>query len=70
MYTDGIPETKNSAEVEFGTARIKQFLAQNHQLSADQFADGLIDDLSEWSGQPRGQGQQDDITVLTIDFKS
>jgi sigma-B regulation protein RsbU (phosphoserine phosphatase) len=69
LYTDGIPETKNPAEVEFGTARLKQFLAQNHQLTADQFADELIDELSRWAGQPRGQGQQDDITLLTIDFK-
>jgi len=70
LYTDGIPETKNPAEVEFGTGRIKQFMNQNHQLTADQFADGLIDDLSGWAEQPRGQGQQDDITVLTIDFRN
>jgi sigma-B regulation protein RsbU (phosphoserine phosphatase) len=70
LYTDGIPETKNPLDVEFGTGRIKQFMEKNHQLSADQFADGLIDDLSGWAEQPRGQGQQDDITVLTIDFKS
>jgi sigma-B regulation protein RsbU (phosphoserine phosphatase) len=70
LYTDGIPETKNPLEVEFGTGRIKQFMEKNRQLSADQFADGLIDDLSAWAEQPRGQGQQDDITVLTIDFKN
>jgi phosphoserine phosphatase RsbU/P len=70
LYTDGIPETKNPAEVEFGTDRIKQFMEKNHQLSADQFADGLIDHLSGWAEEPRGQRQQDDITVLTIDFKS
>jgi phosphoserine phosphatase RsbU/P len=70
LYTDGIPETKNPSEEEFGTGRIMQFMEKNHQLSADQFADGLIDDLSGWAEQPRGQGQQDDITVLTIDLKS
>jgi sigma-B regulation protein RsbU (phosphoserine phosphatase) len=70
LYTDGIPETKNPVEVEFGTGRLKQFMEQNHHLSADQFADGLIDDLSGWAEQPRGQGQQDDITVLMIDFRN
>jgi sigma-B regulation protein RsbU (phosphoserine phosphatase) len=70
LYTDGIPETKNPVEVEFGTGRLKQFMEKNHHLSADQFADGLIDDLSGWAEQPRGQGQQDDITVLTVDFKN
>jgi phosphoserine phosphatase RsbU/P len=69
LYTDGVPETKNPAEQEFGTARFIQFLENNYSLAVNQFADGLLDELSRWSEQPRGQGQQDDITVLTIDFK-
>ena len=70
LYTDGIPETKNASEEEFGTKRFMQFMQKNHSLPVDQFADGLLDELSRWSGQPRGQGQQDDITVLIIEFKS
>ena len=69
LYTDGIPETKNSSEVEFGTARLMRFMEDNPALPVDQFADGLLDELSSWSQQPRGQGQQDDITILTIDFQ-
>ena len=69
LYTDGIPETKNPSEVEFGTARFIRFMESNHGLPVDKFADGLLDELSRWSGEPRGQGQTDDITVLTIDFK-
>jgi phosphoserine phosphatase RsbU/P len=70
LYTDGIPETKNASEEEFGTKRFMQFMQKNHGLPVEQFADGLLDELSRWSGQPRGQGQQDDITVLTIEFKN
>jgi phosphoserine phosphatase RsbU/P len=70
LYTDGVPETKSSSEEEFGTARFVQFMGANNHLGVDQFADGLLDELSRWSGQPRGQGQQDDITVLTIDLKN
>lgn len=70
LYTDGIPETKNPTEVEFGTNRIKRFMETNQKLSGDQFTDLLIDDLATWAEQPRGQGQQDDITILTIDFKN
>jgi serine phosphatase RsbU (regulator of sigma subunit) len=69
LYTDGIPETKNPVDQEFGTARFIQFLENNYSLAVNQFADGLLDELSRWSEQPRGQGQQDDITFLTIDFK-
>jgi sigma-B regulation protein RsbU (phosphoserine phosphatase) len=70
LYTDGIPETKSSSEEEFGTKHFVRFMEASNSLTTDQFADGLLDELSRWSGQPRGQGQQDDITVLTIDFKS
>jgi phosphoserine phosphatase RsbU/P len=70
LYTDGIPETKNPSEEEFGTARFMRFVEKNQSLPVDQFADVLLDELSRWSQQPRGQGQTDDITVLTIDFKS
>lgn len=68
LFTDGIPEAKKPSQEEYGTARFKRFIQSNQSLSADQFADGVLDELSGWSGQPRGQGQQDDITVLTIDF--
>jgi phosphoserine phosphatase RsbU/P len=70
LYTDGVPETKNAEEQEFGTERFVKFMESNPQLSVDQFADGLLEELSRWSEQPCGQGQQDDITVLTVDFKS
>jgi len=69
LYTDGIPETKNPAEEEFGTARFMKFMESNHNLAVDQFSEGLLDELSRWSEEPRGQGQKDDITILTIDFK-
>jgi serine phosphatase RsbU (regulator of sigma subunit) len=69
LYTDGIPETTSPSEQEFGTARFIEFMEKNQSLTVDQFADGLLDELSRWSEQPRGQGQQDDITVVTIDFK-
>src|SRR5664279_777097 len=67
LYTDGIPEAKSPEDEEFGTERFTKFMTANHSLPVDGFADALIDELFRWSGQPRGQGQQDDITVLTFD---
>ena len=69
LYTDGVPETKNPSDQEFGTSRFIKFIDTHPKLAVDQFADGLLDELSRWSEQPRGEGQQDDITVLTIDFR-
>ncbi len=70
LYTDGILEAKNPKEEEFGTERFTKFMEVNKSLPVDGFADALLDELSRWSGQPRGQGQQDDITVLTFDMRS
>jgi phosphoserine phosphatase RsbU/P len=70
LYTDGILETKNPSDEEFGTDRFMRLMETSHELRADQFVDVLLDELSHWSGNPRGEGQQDDITVLVFDFKS
>jgi phosphoserine phosphatase RsbU/P len=70
LYTDGIPETTSPSEQEFGADLFKGFLESNHDLGADVFADLLLDELSGWSEHPKGEGQQDDITLLVIDFQS
>jgi sigma-B regulation protein RsbU (phosphoserine phosphatase) len=68
LYTDGILETKSPSEQEFGVDLFKGFLASSHELAADAFADSMLDELSGWSEHPKGQGQEDDITLLVIDF--
>jgi sigma-B regulation protein RsbU (phosphoserine phosphatase) len=70
LYTDGILEAQNAAEEMYGGDRLKQFLEANHELEVDPLADSLLHELSLWSGQPKGQGQQDDITVLAINFQT
>ena len=70
LYTDGVPETSSPSEQEFGADLLKGFLESNHDLRADTFADRLLDELAGWSENPKGQGQQDDLTLLAIDFNS
>jgi PAS domain S-box-containing protein len=70
LCTDGILETMNPSEELFGTERFMRFMEKNHALGAGVFADALVDELSRWSGRHPGEGQNDDITLLTIDFKS
>ena len=70
LYTDGIPECRNSLEEEFGTSRFMQFMEKNHGLGVDEFADALLNGLSGWSGQPQGQGQRDDMTLVAFHYKS
>src|SRR5215469_9443594 len=70
LYTDGILEARNLSEEMFGVDRFKKFLEANYALGANEFIDALMDELSRWSGQPSGRGQQDDITILAVHFKT
>jgi sigma-B regulation protein RsbU (phosphoserine phosphatase) len=70
LYTDGILEMSDLSREMLGIDRFKGFLEAHHDFGADQLADSLLDELARWSGHPRGQGQEDDITLLAIDFKN
>ncbi len=68
LYTDGIPEMTNSLEEQFGSDRFKLFLENNHDLSAGQFVDNLLDELSRWSDRASGREPEDDLTLLALHF--
>jgi phosphoserine phosphatase RsbU/P len=69
LYTDGIPETANPAEVEFGAERFKQVLETDKSTSADQFANRLLEELSRWSARGPAEDLDDDITIVAIHAK-
>jgi phosphoserine phosphatase RsbU/P len=69
LYTDGVPEAANPSEEQFGVERFMRFIENNKHLGADQFVQTFLTELSRWSGQTAEQGQQDDITLLVVDFK-
>jgi phosphoserine phosphatase RsbU/P len=69
MYTDGIPESTNPSDEQFGIDRFKLFLQNNHELSADQFVDSFLAELSKWSDSASGREPEDDITLLAFHFK-
>jgi serine phosphatase RsbU (regulator of sigma subunit) len=66
LYTDGISETTNAADVEFGTGRFREFLANGKSTSADQLADRLLEELWHWSEHRLGEDLNDDITMVAI----
>jgi phosphoserine phosphatase RsbU/P len=68
LYTDGIPETANPEGVEFGTEYFKRFLEKDQSISADGFADSLIEEMLRWS--ERGLADMDDdITIVAIQVR-
>jgi len=68
LCTDGILEARSPSEQEFGLDLFRGFLESNHHLGAEAFVDSFLDELSGWSEQPEGCGEEDDITLLVIDF--
>jgi phosphoserine phosphatase RsbU/P len=66
LYTDGIPETTNPSQIEFGADRFKQFLETEQSTSADHFADRLLEELSQWSMRDSGEDSDDDVTLVAI----
>jgi serine phosphatase RsbU (regulator of sigma subunit) len=69
LYTDGIPETVNPAETQFGDERFREFLASTPCESADRFADELLAEVSRWSARGAEEDLDDDITMVAIQIR-
>jgi serine phosphatase RsbU (regulator of sigma subunit) len=69
LYTDGISETNNPEGAEFGSERFRQFLKAQKNGSANQLADGLLEELARWSARSEGEDLDDDMTMVTIHVK-
>lgn len=65
LYTDGVVETKNSKGEDFGSARLKDFLVKNHNLTSRDFNKNL---LAEDEAYKNGDFK-DDICIMSIDVK-
>ena len=66
LYTDGIPETTNPSQIEFGTDRFRQFLETDQSTLPDHLADRLLRELAQWSGRDSGHDSDDDVTLVAI----
>jgi phosphoserine phosphatase RsbU/P len=69
LYTDGLFEAKNTAQEEFGKSRCKEFMETQHDIPAERFANALLDRIAGFSGHNSARAQEDDITLLVLDFQ-
>jgi serine phosphatase RsbU (regulator of sigma subunit) len=69
LYTDGVLEAKNAAGQEFGKSRCKEFLETQRDISAALFANALLENIAGFSGHNSARAQEDDITLLVLDFR-
>jgi hypothetical protein len=70
LYTDGVFEATNTAREEFGKSRCKEFLESHWHLPAAHFADDLLNNIAAFSGLNSTRAQEDDITLLVLDFQA
>ena len=70
LYTDGVFEATNTAREEFGKSRCKEFLESHWHLPAAHFADDLLSNIAAFSGLNSTRAQEDDITLLVLDFQA
>lgn len=69
LYTDGMLEGKNAAREQFGKSRCKRFLETHREIPAARFANTLLDSVAGFSGYNSARAQEDDITLLVLDFQ-
>jgi serine phosphatase RsbU (regulator of sigma subunit) len=70
LYTDGVIEAASSRGEQYGTDRFMRFMDLNRALDTKSFADSAVAEIAKWTGQSGDQSQQDDITLLVIDYKN
>ncbi|MFC1530081.1 PP2C family protein-serine/threonine phosphatase [Gemmatimonadota bacterium] len=65
LFTDGLTEASDLRDEQFGSTRLREFMAANRSLGAARFADALIDHLVEYSGR---DSMEDDLTLIIVDI--
>jgi hypothetical protein len=65
LYTDGVTETFNKDEDEYGYDRLKKFIKLHHSLAPNKFNAKLIKDLEEF----KSGNFKDDICMLDVVIK-
>lgn len=69
MYTDGVTESLDTSNEQFGEEGVKRFMEEHPDVTATEFADGLLERVSQWTGRAPGQDPDDDVTLLAVHFK-
>jgi serine phosphatase RsbU (regulator of sigma subunit) len=62
-------EAHNAAEQEYGKVRCQEFLKNQRELPADEFADALLADVASFYGHDTAGTQEDDVTLVVLDIQ-
>jgi len=67
LYTDGITEAFNEADIAFGEERLETLLKSNYSKSIEELSQNIVSGVQEYCGEAP---QSDDITQLAIRYFS
>lgn len=65
LYTDGLTETLNPSEEEFGEERFLEFIGSRQGISPEEFHADFFSTLDAFS---EGVSRRDDLTLLSLQF--
>ncbi len=63
QYTDGVVEAMNAARDEYSEERLKQFIKDNNEQSAEKFVNSLADSVEKFYA---GAEPNDDVTIVAF----
>ncbi|HVP37186.1 MAG TPA: SpoIIE family protein phosphatase [Terriglobales bacterium] len=63
FYTDGVTESKNESDEEFGTKRLEQIIIENSNLKARELQDKIYQEIRSFTGT---ESREDDLTMIII----
>ena len=66
LFTDGIPETRNTAQKDYTDERFRTFVIDQRNLTATELSTKILEDMKRFS---EGAEQADDITLVIIKRK-
>jgi serine phosphatase RsbU (regulator of sigma subunit) len=67
LFSDGVTEAENKAKELYGFDRLRQLLAKQDSIALDTLKSTLLHDISLFSS---GAAQSDDITLLTVRYRT
>lgn len=68
LYTDGVTESMDNSEEQFGEEGLKRFLEEHPEGPSAKFVDGLLERVSQFTGRALGEDPDDDLTLLAVRF--
>jgi serine phosphatase RsbU (regulator of sigma subunit) len=63
LFTDGIPEGRNTAQEEYTDERLKRLISENRKLQAEKLRANIFEDVEKFTA---GAEQFDDVTLVII----